>query len=113
MKLLNNILRHLPIVIFSYWCLSLLFVYTDFWSENYYLINAIDTFLVGLSFAHFGLNYKIYNKTSKIFLSTFVVEIFLIKVDSDFSLKDELFYFLYTIILAIALIYAIKINLNK
>jgi len=108
MKKIKAIMFNLPIVIICYWFLCIFLTTTVFYSNNYELLNKIDSIIVFISITHFAFHnakYKIQQAYPFIgMLSIILLQWYSYKVDLNWNVYMALFvvlllvifYFIYT-----------------
>ena len=94
MKKVNKIVGFIPSVILLYWIAILLFfVDTEFYHNNYFKFDLIDTIIVSLSFIHAFFYWKLYPIFSKNSVRA-IIAIVVITFIYPYINKD-FYYFLY------------------
>ena len=103
MKFLHKSISNLPITIVIQWLIcALFFTKSEFYYDNFELLDKIDTYVVYFSLMHFMFFFGKYSTDKKIFASAVILSVIL-RFVSDF-LNEEIYYFLYYSIVLMPLI---------
>lgn len=98
MKKLNILLSYLPVFIIFNWVICFLFLRNNaVYIDNYYKLNIIDSFLVGLSLIHFYFKHKYYSEFTKDYILCIFIIIFITLIYP--ILNENIYYFLYIFII--------------
>jgi len=91
---LHKSLSNLPIIIVINWAIcALFFTHSEFYFNNFELLDNLDTIIVYLSLMHFLWMPKIYSKEKKYFIFTIISSIIL-RISFE-KLLTEVYYYLY------------------
>ena len=113
-RFINPVFSLLPILIVFTWVFIFITIkHTDFYYDNYYCLNLIDTIIVSLSLLHYFFCYKNYLKVAKNCIKGMLAIIFLQKIYYDLQLSDYTYYFFYIFVVVMIVIKSIYDNLNN
>jgi hypothetical protein len=109
--MINKWLTNLPQAIVLWLGFLLLIYHSDFYYNNYVLINKIDTFVVGLSILHFLIFSKHY-KPEKIAYIVCIFVLLLLELYYDF-LGENLYYKIYITTISTTLFFTYVSGIRK
>jgi hypothetical protein len=84
-----------------------------FLSDNYALLDFIDTICTFVMICHAIRYYNTYLNTAKNCLWGIIAIVFINRIDIDFQLKNEVYFNLYLLICSLVVIFSVKDNLNE
>jgi hypothetical protein len=107
---MNDTISKLPFIIIFYWVLSLICINTQWYIDNYIILDYLDYLPVCLCVFHFLLKPTFYNKTKSVLVYTIIAICIFQRL--QLTLNVDLYRNIYESILILGICFALIINLN-
>jgi len=109
----DRFLYVLPILIILSWIGSFALIKTNWYRDNYFYVNCIDTLIFSISIIHAFFKAKNYLKVTRNCLKGMISIVVLQKAYYDFELSDYTYYFFYIFVMVMIVLKSIYDNLNN